>query len=275
MEEITIVQEGLDAIWALLTQFGLNVVAAIVILGIGIWIARGVRRLLRKVMTYQSVDSTITSFASALVYYGILAFALLAALNRLGIQTASLIALLGAAGLAIGLALQGSLESFAAGVLMLVFRPFRVGDYIEGAGMEGTVESISLFTTSLVTLDNRVVIIPNSKLNSDNIINASAKSHRRVDVAVGVSYSANLDQVRQVILDELRSDRRILSDPPPQVVVVELGDSSVNLSVRPWVEPANYWGVYFDTYERVKKRLDAEGITIPFPQREVRLLTDS
>lgn len=258
-----------------ITQFGLNVLAAIVIILIGLWLARTVRRFFKRLMIRQNIDPTLTSFLSTLLYYSILTFVIIAALNRLGVQTASVIAVLGAAGLAVGLALQGSLENFAAGVLMLIFRPFRVGDYIEGGGMEGTVESISLFTTHLVTLDNRVIVVPNGKLNSDNIVNHFTKGKRRVDIVVGVSYSDNLDQARRVILDELAKDSRILADPAPKVVVLELGDSSVNLGVRPWVNPVDYWDVYFDAYEYVKKRLDAEGITIPFPQRDVHLFQEN
>lgn len=253
----------------LLAQFGLNLLAAIAIFFIGCWAAKIGQRFFKTLMVRQGVDQTLVSFTSTVLYYGILAFVAIAALNRLGVQTASFIAVVGAAGLAVGLALQGSLENFAAGVIMLIFRPFRVGDYIEGGGIEGTVESINLFTTHLVTLDNRAVVVPNGKINGDNIINFSAKDYRRVDVVVGVSYSDDLDKARRVILDELAQDRRILADPPPKVVVLELGDSSVNLGVRPWVHPTQYWDVYFDTSERVKKRLDAEGITIPFPQRDV------
>lgn len=272
---MTTLEQALATVQVLLTQFGLNLLAAIAIFIIGIWLARLVRRLLRGLLHRQRVDQTLTSFATTLLYYSILSFVVIAALNRLGIQTASFIALLGATGLAIGLALQGALTSFASGILMLIFRPFRVGDYIEGGGKEGTVEAISLLTTSLITLDNRVVIVPNSKLYGDTLTNCSAKTMRRVEVPVGVSYTENLDQVRRVILDELAQDSRILADPPAKVVVVKLADSSVNLSVRPWVHPADYWNVYFDTYERVKKRLDAEGITIPFPQQDVHLIQNN
>jgi small conductance mechanosensitive channel len=196
---------------------------------------------------------------------------IIAALNQFGIQTASLIAIVGAAGLAIGLALQGSLANFAAGFLMLIFRPFKTGDYIEGAGTQGTVEEIHLFTIQLKTPDNKTVIIPNAKLMGDNIINYSAKDKRRVDLVIGVSYSDNLSKVRQVLEDVLSKDNRVLKDPAPTIAVMELGDNSVNFAVRPWAKTDDYWNVYFDLTEDIKKRFDAESISIPFPQRDVHL----
>ncbi|MGD1906868.1 MAG: mechanosensitive ion channel family protein [Leptolyngbyaceae cyanobacterium] len=267
--------EYIEILRDLITRFGLNVIAAIAIFFIGSWAAKLTRRLVRRLLVKTKVDPTLTSFVMTLSYYGVLAMTVIAALNRLGIQTASLVAVLGAAGLAIGLALQGSLSNFASGALIIIFRPFNVGDLIEGAGVFGRVEHIDLLTTALVTLDNKRVIVPNASLTGDNIINHSALGKLRVDTVIGVAYEADIDQVKGAIADTLAQDPLVLKDPKPTVAVMELADSSVNFAVRPWTDPDNYWAVYFNTHEAVKKRLDAEGISIPFPQRDVHLLANS
>jgi len=204
-----------------------------------------------------------------------MAFIFIAALSQLGVQTTSFVAVIGAAGLAIGLALQGSLSNFAAGFLMLIFRPFKVGDYIEGAGTEGFVEETGIFTTLLKTPDNKVIIIPNAKLMSDTITNYSKKETRRVDMTFGVGYEDDLQKVRQALQNVIDQDERILKDPPPAILLAELADSSVNFFVRVWVKTPEYWNVFFDTTEKVKKQFDAEGISIPFPQRDVHLYQTS
>ena len=254
-----------------ITFYGLKVLAAIVIFFIGRWIAKALKRLTERVMTKNNVDPTLISFVGDLTYVALLVFVVVAAINQVGVQTTSFIAVIGAAGLAIGFALQGSLANFAAGFLLILFKPFKVGDYIEGAGVAGVVEEIQVFVTKLTTPDNKAVIVPNSKMTGDNIINYSAKENRRVDLVVGVSYDADLSQVRTTRIDILSTDDRILKDPEPQIAVSELADNSVNFVVRPWVKTADYWGVFFDTTESVKKRFDAEGIGIPFPQRDVHL----
>ena len=259
----------------LITRFGLNLLAAIVIFFIGQWIAAFVRRLVRRLMSKANIDSTLTSFVGNLAYYGVVAFAVIAALNRLGVQTASLIAILGAAGLAVGLALQGSLANFAAGVLIIIFRPFSVGDLIEAADVLGEVLEIQLFTTTFATLDNKQVIVPNSSLTGGNIINYTVRGKLRVDTTIGVAYEADIDQVRQVISEVLESDPLVLKEPSPTIAVMELGDSSVNFAVRPWAKPEDYWSVYFNVHENVKKRLDAAGISIPFPQRDAHLIQNN
>ncbi len=266
------INKFIEVLQDLITRFGLNVIAAIAIFFIGQWIAKLMSRLVRRLVTRANVDPTLGSFVVTLTYYVIVAFVVIAALNRLGIQTASLIAVLGAAGLAVGLALQGSLSNFAAGVLIIIFRPFNVGDLIESAGVLGTVEEIQLFTTSLTTLDNKRVIVPNSSLTGNNIINYTVTGKLRVDTVIGVSYNSDIDHVKRVIFEVLNNDSLVLKDPEPTVAVLELADSSVNFAVRPWAKPEDYWTVYFNTYENVKKRLDAEGIAIPFPQRDVHLL---
>jgi small conductance mechanosensitive channel len=255
----------------LISVFGLRVVAAVVIFIVGRWVAKFLRNVTKRLMTKSNVDPTLVNFFGHLTYILLLTFVILAALGKLGVQTTSFIAVVGAAGLAIGLALQGSLANFAAGVLMIIFKPFKVGDYIEGAGVSGTVEEIQIFTTQLKTPDNKTIIIPNAKLTADNITNFSAKPVRRVDFVFGVSYTDDIDRVKEVISDVLNQDKRILSDPPVTVGLLELADSSVNFAVRPWVNASDYWGVYFDINEQMKKRFDAEGISIPFPQRDLHV----
>ena len=251
--------------------WGLKVLAAIVILIVGSWIAKIVKNIVKKILTRRQMDGTIVSFVSSLVHITLIIFVIIAAIAKLDYNTSSLIAVIGAAGLAIGLALQGSLSNFAAGFLLIIFRPFREGHYIEGAGTAGIVENIQLFTTTLVTPDNKMVIIPNGKLTGDNIINFTAKGTRRVELVAGVSYSDDLDKVREVLQKIIDGDERILKDPEPMIVVKELADSSVNFVVRVWVKAEDYWDVFFNTTEKIKKSFDAEGISIPFPQRDVHL----
>jgi small conductance mechanosensitive channel len=220
----------------LFSVFGLRVVGAVAIFIVGRWLAKLLRNVTKKLMTKSNVDPTLVNFVGHLTYILLLTFVILAALGKLGIQTTSFIAIIGAAGLAIGLALQGSLANFAAGVLMIIFKPFKVGDYIEGAGVAGTVEEIQIFTTQLNTPDNKIIIIPNAKLTADNITNVSAKPVRRVDFVFGVGYTDDIDKVKKVISDVLNEEKRSLSDPPATVGVLELADSSVNLAVSPWVD---------------------------------------
>jgi len=255
----------------LVITYGIKVLAAIAIFIIGKMIAKWVKKLVIKVMKKADVDQIIIGFTSSIAYIAMLAFVVVAALGQLGIQTTSFIAILGAAGLAIGLALQGSLANFAAGFLMIIFRPFKVGDVVEAAGVTGKVNAIHIFTTTLTTPDNKTIIIPNAKLGGDNIINYSTQATRRVDLTVGVSYDADLKEVRAILEDIVSKDARILSDPEHQIAVAELADNSVNFVVRVWVESADYWGVFFDTTEAVKLRLDQAGIGIPYPQRDVHV----
>ncbi|MDA8137314.1 MAG: mechanosensitive ion channel [Desulfobacteraceae bacterium] len=261
----------LPKVWELITFYGLKVLAAAAILVIGRWVAQLISNVIRRIIRKTELDPTVASFIGNLTYVALLVFVVLAALSQLGIQTTSFIAVLGAAGLAIGLALQGSLANFAAGFLMIIFKPFRVGDYIEGAGVGGTVEEIQIFTTTLKTPDNKTVIIPNAKLTSDNIINWTVKGIRRVDMVFGIGYKDDVDKAKKVMGQVLAQDSRILKDPPPQIALMQLGDSSVNFVVRPWVKSDDYWSVYFDTTENVKKAFDVNGINIPYPQRDVHI----
>jgi len=248
-----------------------RVLAGMCILFFGWILARIVKVVLGKIMTRAKIDPTLVAFTRHLSFYAMMLFVLLAALNKFGVQTTSMIAVVGAAGLAVGLALQGALSNFAAGILLILFRPFRVGDMVGGGGVEGVVDEIGILTTELNAPDNRKLIVPNAKLLSDSIVNYTGNGTRRVDLKVGIAYDADISKARQAILDLLAADRRILDDPKTMVVVCELGDSSVNLSIRPWCKVNDYWDVYFESLEAIKNRLDSEGISIPFPQRDVHI----
>ncbi len=256
---------------ALATDFGVDLIAAIAIFIIGRWIANLVTRAIRRLMERAEVEPTLVKFLTNIIKTLLLLFVILAAISQLGVQTTSLIAVLGAAGLAVGLALQGSLSNFAAGVLIIIFRPYKVGDYIEAAGTAGTVDEVQIFTTVLKTPDNKKIIVPNSQITGDTITNYSAHETRRVDFTFGIGYGDDIDKAKKIIEDVLTGDERVLKDPAPQIVVAELGDSSVNIVARPWAAASDYWGLKFDVTETVKKRFDAEGISIPFPQRDVHI----
>ena len=255
--------------WVVL--YGVNVVGAIVILIIGRWAAMVIRALVRKVLQRNRVDGTLISFAASLTYAAVMAFVVIAALAKLGIQTTSFIAVLGAAGLAVGLALQGSLTNFAAGVLMIIFKPFKVGDFIEGGGGTGVVEEIGIFATALKSPDNKKIIVPNGKLTGDTIVNYTANDTRQIEIVTRVSYGDDLDKVRKVLEQILAEDGRVLKAPAPAIVVLGLGESGINLAVRPWVKTSEYWVVFFDMQERIKKSFDLERITIPFHQEDIHL----
>lgn len=263
--------EYLQMVEDILARYGMNVVAAILIYVVGKWISGRIKKLVVRMMEKSSMDPILVRFVSNLTYGALLAFVILAALNQLGIATTSFIAVLGAAGLAIALALQGSLSNFSAGVLMIIFRPFKVGDYIEAAGISGIVEQIDIFTTHVRSADNKAIIIPNGNILNGTIVNYSAKDTRRIDLVVGISYDSDIQLARDILNDILSTDNRILSDPEPVIGVLELADSSINLAVRPWVNTGDYWPVYFFLNETIKSRFDSEGIGIPFPQRDVHL----
>jgi small conductance mechanosensitive channel len=244
---------------------------AIIIFAAGFWGARFISGLIKGILERRAVDMALTGFVGNLCNAVIIVVASIAALNQLGIQTTSLVAIVGAAGLAVGLALKDSLGNFAAGIMILIFKQFKAGDLIEGASVLGVVETLNIFSTQLKTADNKTIFVPNGKLISDNIINYSTKPTRRVDLVIGVSYEADLSHVKSVLEELLASDNRILKDPAPTIGVLELADSSVNFAVRPWVAAADYWNVYFDLHAGVKTRFDQEKIVIPYPQRDVHL----
>ncbi len=266
-------QEVLTRLYEYLAQYGLKIVGAILLLLVGRWVAKLVSGLISKALTKAKVDATLVPFIENLAYAGLLVFVVIAALAQLGVQTASVVAVLGAAGLAVGLALQGSLANFASGVLLLVFKPFRVGDFVEIAGSKGTVQAIHVFNTVINSPDNVRIIVPNGSVTGGSILNYTINGTRRVDLVVSVSYDDDLRQARRVIESVLAGEARILQEPAPQVAVSEMADSSVNFVVRPWVKVADYWDVYFALTERLKTALEENGITIPFPQQEVYVKT--
>ena len=252
-------------------ELAINVAIAIAIFYIGKLVVGMVVRGMRRVMQKQEIDKTLETFVANLVRMVLMVVVVIAAISALGIETTSFIAIFGAAGLAVGLALQGSLSNFAAGVLIVLFRPYRVGDFIEGAGIAGVVEQVQILTTVLKTGDNKQIIVPNGQIMDSIITNYSAKDTRRVDMVVGVSYDDDLDKVRSVLEELVAADDRILDNPACTIAVSELGDSSVNFVLRPWTNTADYWGVKFDLTEAIKKRFDKEGISFPFPQQDVHL----
>jgi small conductance mechanosensitive channel len=262
-----------DQLLVFITTYGIKILGAILILVLGRIAAGMGRRIVKKMLEKSKTDPSIVSFVGSVTYIVILLFAILATLAKFGIQTASFIAILGAAGLAIGFALQGSLANFAAGVLLLVLRPFTVNDYIMGGGVAGTVKRIQLFTTELATPDNVKIMAPNSKLFGDVIKNFSAYDTRRVDLVMGIGYSSDIKKAYDIMMDIITKDSRILSDPPAQIAVSELADSSVNFVVRPWVKKEDYWGVKFDLTRNIKEAFDKNHIEIPFPQQTVHLIS--
>jgi len=252
-------------------DFGVNLVIALLIFYVGRIAVSLVVRGLRKVMQRQEVDRTLETFVCNLVRIALLVVVIVAAIGQLGIQTTSFIAIFGAAGLAVGLALQGSLSNFAAGVLIVLFRPYKVGDYVEAAGIAGTIQQVQILTTVLTTPDNKQIIVPNSQIMESIITNYSANDTRRVDMVIGVSYDDDLDEVRRTMQDLIAKEDRILREPECTIAVSALADSSVNFVVRPWVKSVDYWDVTFDLTEAIKKRFDKEGISFPFPQQVVHL----
>lgn len=255
----------------LLIQYGVNIVSAILILFIGNIIVKMVAGSVAKVLHKKEMDKAVVEFIHGLVRYVLFVIVLIAALSRIGVETTSVVAVIGAAGLAIGLALQGSLSNFAAGVLIVGFRPFKSGDYVEVAGVAGSVEAIQIFQTVLKTPDNKMVVVPNGAIIGGSIVNYSRHATRRVDLVIGVSYKADLKLTKKVIRETLEKDSRILKDPDITVGVLALADSSVNFVVRPWVKTADYWDVYFASMQAIKEALDENGIEIPFPQMDVHL----
>jgi small conductance mechanosensitive channel len=253
-------------------ELALNVLAGLAIFLIGRALVGLIDKGIRRVMRARAVDPILESFIATFVYWALLAFVIIAAISKVGIQTASLIAVLGAAGLAVGLALQGSLANFAAGVLIVIFRPYRVGDWVEAAGVSGSVVQVQLLTTVLKSADNKQIVVPNGQIMNSIITNYSAHPTRRIDMLVGVSYDDDIETVRSTIRELVEADERILAEPACQIVVAELGESSVDINVRPWVDTDNYWPVKFDLTEKIKTRFDEVGISIPFPQRDIHIV---
>ena len=264
-------QSILDKVQLFIAQYGLRIVGALLILVLGRVAAGIMAAIVRKTVARGRGGKTLAAFTGSITYFAIIAIVVVAALNKLGVETTSFVAILGAAGLAVGLALQGSLSNFASGVLLVVFRPFQVGDFIEVGGVGGVVEEIQIFVTQLVTPDNKLLVVPNSKITSDVIVNYTSKDTRRVDLVFGIAYDDDIRKARDIIQKVLSQDERVLAEPAPMIVVSELGDSSVNFAVRPFVKKEHYWDVKFSLTEAVKLAFDEADITIPFPQRDVHI----
>ncbi|MDN2664917.1 mechanosensitive ion channel domain-containing protein [Psychromonas sp. 14N.309.X.WAT.B.A12] len=255
----------------LIIGYALNIFFAVCTLIIGMMAARFIAGTLHKILGKRGFDSTIVDFVTRMVRYVIVAFVIIASLSKLGIETTSFVAIIGAAGLAVGLALQGSLSNFASGILIIALRPFKAGEYIEAAGTAGVVESVQIFSTTLTSPDNKFVVVPNSAILGGNIINYSRKPTRRIDLVIGVSYNADLAQTKAVLESVLNDTKGILPTPAPTIAVSELADSSVNLVVRPWVNGTDYWPIRFQLMESIKNALDEAGIEIPYPQMDVHM----
>lgn len=260
-------QKGLD----LIEKYGPGLLLAIVTLVLGLWIIRIVVKSTSKGLVHAKVDASLQKFLSSLISIMLKALLLISVASMVGIQATSFIAVLGAAGLAVGLALQGSLSNFAGGVLLLLFKPFGVGDVIDTQGYAGKVESIQILHTILKTFDNKTIIIPNGALANGSITNFSTEKTRRVDMTFGIGYGDDIKKTKEVLKKLVDGDDRIFKDPEPMIVVSELGDSSVNFAVKVWCEATNYWGIFFDMQEKVKMEFDKQGISIPFPQQDVHL----
>jgi len=277
MEEISTEQMVgyMDTAVEQVMSYGPKLLLAIVVLFVGLWLVNRVVRLMGKGMERGNTEPTLAKFLSNLVSVGLKALLLISVASMIGIATTSFIAILGAAGLAVGLALQGSLANFAGGVLVLMFRPYKVGDFVEAQGVAGTVAEIQIFSTIIRTPDNKVIIVPNGSISNGIITNFSMEATRRVDFVFGISYSDDIAKAKATIERLVQGDDRALSDPEPVIVVSSLGDNSVNITVRAWVNAADYWGLYFDLTEKVKLTFDQEGISFPFPQRDVHLYQES
>lgn len=262
----------LQTITEIVSTYGIKILAAAAIFIVGRFVANILTKAFRRGLESRKVEPSLVGFSCSMVHAGLLVFVIIAALGKLGIQTTSFVAIVGAAGLAVGLALQGSLSNFAAGVLILIFKPYKVGDYVVAGGAEGTVTDIGIFTTTVVTLDNRTQILPNSIATGGVIENYSKIGTRRLDLVAGVSYGDDVFKVKKVLQEILDNEPRILKDPTPTIGLMEMGDSSINFAFRPWVKVEDYWDLFFHLQERIKVRFDEENITIPFPQRDVHMI---
>ncbi|MFT5660758.1 MAG: small conductance mechanosensitive channel [Sulfurimonas sp.] len=251
------------------SEYGLKIISALLIFVIGKWFVARLTKVVKTLMEKAKVDQTLVEFGESLIYFILMLVVVLASLNSLGVNTTSFVAIFGAAGLAIGLALQGSLANIGAAVLIIVFRPFKVGDFIEAGGATGTVDDVNLFSTIISPLDNRTVIVPNASIIGGNITNFSTKKQRRVDHVFGIGYGDDLKLAKNTLMEIMQADERVLSEPAPFVAVSELGDSSVNFVFRAWVATDDYWAVYFDMLETVKLTFDEKGISIPYPQMDI------
>ena len=251
--------------------WGLNLIMALVIFIIGRWLAKSIRNIVKRLMNKAEMDEILTNFVGNMLYFALLIVVIIAALDQLGINTTSVMAIFAAAGLAVGLALKDSLSNFAAGVMLVMFKPFKAGDLIEAAGITGVVEQLRIFSTVMRTGDNREITVPNNQIFGGTIVNFSARDTRRIDMTFGIGYGDDIRQAKSLINEAMGEDERILKDPKPVILLMELADSSINFAVRPWVNSADYWVVRSDLMERVKEKFDANGISIPYPQQDLHL----
>jgi len=263
------ISENTELINQYVIPWAINITMAIAIFIVGKMVVNILTSILRKILQKSKMDEILVNFVASIIKTILLLFVVIAALDQLGVDTTSLIALLGAAGLAVGLALQNSLQNFAAGVMLIVFRPFKAGDFVEVAGTSGVVETISIFSSTLRTGDNKEVIIPNGSIYGGTITNYSARDTRRVDMVFGIGYDDDIKKTKELLEKIVSSDERVMADPAPVIAVSELADSSVNFVVRPWVKTSDYWGVMWDLTEEVKLQFDKAGISIPYPQMDV------
>ncbi|EIM65404.1 mechanosensitive ion channel family protein [Desulfobacter postgatei] len=269
------IEKYIETLTYWVTTYSVKIIAALLILVIGKWLARRITNLITKLMEKNKIDITLVRFFDSILYYTFMVMIVIAAAGQLGINTTSFLTIVGAAGLAIGLALKDSLGNFASGVMLVLFRPYKVNDFVDIGGVAGNVVSISLFTTELSTGDNQKVIVPNASITSNVITNVTANPTRRVDLVIGIGYDDDIKKAKEVIQGVLAEEKRILPTPAPLIAVSELADSSVNFVVRPWVKTGDYWGVYFALHENIKLALDANGISIPFPQHDVHMYRES
>lgn len=265
MEEFKNIFKNIDS--EIFIDYGGRLFLALLILFIGLWMSNKMTNIFKKIMFKRGVEETLQNFLGDLLNWALKALVIIMSLSKLGVETTSLVALLGAAGLAVGLALQGSLANFAGGVLIMVFKPIKVGDWIEAQGEMGVVKEIQIFVTKLTSPQNKLIIIPNGALSNGNIINFTEQGKLRIDLIFGVDYGSDIKHVKKVLMDVMVKHPKVLKDPAPIVNMRELGDSSINFVVRPWAEPADYWEVYFAVMEQGKEALDKAGIEIPYPHQ--------
>lgn len=264
-------EKYLEKAQLLFVDYAPKILTALAILFVGLFVINLLVKMSKKIMIKGNVDVTLQKFLGDLLSWILKALLIITVISKLGVPTTSFVAIIGAAGLAVGLALQGSLANFAGGVLIMIFKPFKIGDLVEAQGEIGVVKEIEIFTTKLIGLSNKEIIIPNASLSNGNIVNYTTQGTRRVDLVIGVSYDADIKQTKDVLMGVLTSNSKVLSDPAPTVTVTELADSSVNFAVRPWSKTEHYWDVYFESMENIKEALDKAGIEIPYPhQVEIR-----
>ncbi|MBC2604173.1 mechanosensitive ion channel family protein [Puniceicoccus vermicola] len=265
----------MDNIDNMVAEWALNLATAAIIFFVGKWLAGVARTVFTKVCEKRNIEASLSRFAASVLYYLLMAVVIVAALGKLGVPTTSVVAILGAAGLAVGLALQGSLSNFAAGVMILLFRPFKTGDVIDGGGVVGVIVGIDMLTTEMKSFDGKQMIVPNGKFLDSVITNINAYPSRRVDIEFSISYDDDVDQAREIMLDMLSKDERVLDDPAVTVALMNFGDSAIDMVARAWVAPSNWWGVLSESREKLKKAFDANGISIPFPQQDIHIIKDN